>query len=145
MRRCLCAPTKANQNELLLERLHELARSRNTLAAIETKNAMDERALAEDALRIGDRKQAKIHLEAAALSEERAKHELALYKNAVGMIRCIDKAEIQKHMGTLFKDGTENVQKLIEETPELEDYMETLVLPDVPNRPLEEQRVPLLA
>jgi len=145
---------KKKDRAQLLEQLHSLARTRNTKAAIEMKNVMDEEKLATDCLRNGDKEQARIHLANAKESKEKAQHELALYQNATGLIRAIDRAEFNQHMSQLVQDGAENLDQIILETPDLEDLVVSfktpkeqlqeplLDLPDVPDRPLHQSTPP---
>lgn len=145
---------KKKDRAQLLERLHSLARTRNTKAAIEMKNAMDEEKLAADCLRNGDKEQAREHAANANESKQKARHELALYQNATGLIQAIDRVEFNQHMAQLIQDGAENLDRIISETPDLEDLVVSfktpkeqlqeplLDLPDVPDRPLLRQSPP---
>jgi regulator of protease activity HflC (stomatin/prohibitin superfamily) len=111
------------------------------------KYALDERAEAAAALRDGEREESRRHLQNAAEAENRAKHELALYNNAIGMIQAIDRAEFQNQMSRLIEEGAENLKTIVDETPDLEEIVvsfssspqelrEPLLLPNVPDRPL---------
>lgn len=143
-----CCAKKKRTKEELLESLHTLARARNTKAAIEMKYSLDEDAEAALALRDGNREEARVHLQNAAEAKGRAQHEMALYQNAVGLIQAIDRAEFQNELSHLIHEGSENLQRIVDDTPDLEDLIESmkspskeslqepLLLPSVPDRPL---------
>lgn len=163
MRGLSCVPCfkkeRRRTNEELIRALHDLARTKATLRAIELDNAKNERILAKQVLEMGDRVGAAQHLTNAAESEQKAEHQKGLYDNAIALINAIDNAAFNQQMSQLVMDSSENLQELVSKTPDLTEAIERLrgkeeelYLPDAPTRPLltasvsssKEQRIALL-
>lgn len=157
-----CIKKKRRTNEELIRALHDLARTRATLRAIELDNAKKEKILANQVLEMGDRMGAAHHLTNAAESEQKAEHQKGLYDNLIALINAIDSAAFNREMSQLVMDSSENLQEILSKTPDLTEAIERLkipkeeeeelYLPDAPTRPLlsasvsssKEQRIALL-
>ena len=130
-----CCRVRETRRADVVERLYEVARSRNTAAAIYEQEAIDERRAAKQVLIDDAMAQAKAreHLAQAQRAQANAERERALQRNALAAADAIDHSRTNVEIAPLLRAGTENVRKVLETSPELTEYLEPLLeLPDAP-------------